>query len=141
MEFATKGDMIDRFGEQELIQLTDRSNPRADVVGEAVLAGALGDANEEVAASVGAKYSLPLAAIPAVLVRVACDLARYFLYDVKAPEEVRNRAQDARALLKAIAAGTASLGLDTASQPSTQDIPSVQPGNVRTWDHDSLEDY
>jgi phage gp36-like protein len=138
MDYAVQQDMIDRFGEAELIQLTDRSNPPAEVIDATVLAGALSDANQEVEASVGARYPLPLPSIPPVLTRCACDLARYFLYDVKAPEEVRNRATDARALLKSIAAGTVSLGLPTA--PDSLGEPEAD-GPDRVFTADTLRDY
>lgn len=138
MDYATQQAMIDRFGEREMIQLTDRSNPPAEVIDATVLAGVMADANDEVDASVGAKYPLPLPTMPAVLVRCACDLARYFLYSDAAPQEVRNRATDARALLKAIAAGTASLGLP--APPDTLGEPEASAPD-KVFDADTLGDF
>lgn len=138
MAYATKEAMIARFGEAELIQLTDRAVPAAGAIDDAVLVGAMTDADMESDASIGARYTLPLTEVPPVVTRIACDLARYFLFDKAAPEEVRNRAKDARDLLRRIAKGEVSLGLDTA--PPTVESPVVSnPG--RTWDFGSLGDF
>lgn len=138
MPYATQQAMTDRYGLQEVIELTDRTNVPPTTVDAAVLAGAMTDADMEVEASLGARYTLPLAEVPAVVTRIACDLARYFLYDKAAPEEVRNRAKDARDLLKRIAKGEVSLGLE--ATPATVEAPQVD-APPRTFSLDSLEDF
>ena len=138
MPYATKQALVDRFGQAELIQLTDRSHRPPTTIDDTVLAQAMADANDEVDASVGVRYSLPLAAAPPILVRCACDLARFVLYDVRATEEVRNRAKDARAMLKAISTGAVTLGLET--PPPSLGAPETD-GPDRIFDRDTLKDY
>ena len=57
--------------------------------------------------------------MPAVLVRVACDVARYRLWDVRASETLRDRYRDAVKLLAMLANGTTVLeGMATAATPA-----------------------
>lgn len=111
--YATRQNMIDRFGEAEIIQLTDRAERPTNVINDGVLNRALEDADGEIDSALAARYTLPLVSIPKVLVRIACDLARYHLYDDVAGESVRERYEDAKAYLKQLATGMMSLGLDS----------------------------
>lgn len=110
--YATKQNLIDRFGEPELIQLTDRANPPSGVIDDTVLTRALEDADGEIDAALAARYTLPLVSIPKVLVKTACDIARYHLYEDAPGETVRQRYEDAKAFLKDLAAGKQTLGVD-----------------------------
>lgn len=118
MRYASLTDMTARYGERELIQLTDPDNAAIDV---ARVELKLDDAQAVVDASVGRVYRLPLRGclkpatvpgaeptyeVPPQLKRIACDLARYYLYDDAAPEEeIYRRFKAAKAELDAIAAG------------------------------------
>lgn len=108
--YAQVSDLIDRYGEQEIAQLTDRATPPIGAVDAVVAERALSDADAEIDAHLSGRYSLPLASVPPVLTRVACDIARYRLWDDQAPDEVRSRYEDARRLLESIAAGKVTLG-------------------------------
>lgn len=108
MTYATQTDLEQRFGAAEIAQLTD---PLAGVaINAATVARALADADAEIDARLAVRWALPLASTPAVLVRVAADIARYFLWDARASEQVRNRYKDAIRLLDQIAAGEVTLG-------------------------------
>lgn len=139
MTYATQQDMIDRFGEQELIELTDHA--AAGVIDATVMAGALGDADAEIDAYLAGRYTLPLASVPRVLTRFAVDLARYGLYDTRATEQVKARYDDAIKFLKALANGTVSLGLDPVNQPlaETGGVQVLAP--ARVFNDDSLAGY
>ena len=74
-----------------------------------VIETAILDASVEMDAYLGNCAVLPLATpYPALLVRLCCDLARYFLYKDKAPEAVRLAREDAISLLRRIASGEAT---------------------------------
>jgi phage gp36-like protein len=115
MTYATQQNMIDRFGSQELIELTDRSNTGA--IDATVLGQALADANTEIDSYLFSVCTLPLATVPPRLIKIAADIARYELYGARCTDQVRARYTDAIAFLKAVVTGTASLGLDTTNQP------------------------
>ncbi len=141
MSYATRQEMIDRFGEDELIQLTDRANPPAGVIDNNVLDAALADADAEIDGYLQARYSLPLASVPLSIKRLARDIARYYLYDDGVPAVVAERYKEATRTLERISSGVVQLGLD-ASGDTTQ--PSTTPETVSgtpVFTEQSLADY
>lgn len=139
MTYATQQNMIDRYGEQELIELTDRAS--ATAIDATVLGQALADADAEINAYLVSRYSLPLASVPPVLTRFAADIARYMLYDTRAPEQVKDRYDAAIKFFKLIAEGKASLGLDPVSLP-VADVGGVQVSAPdRVFSSDALSGY
>ena len=125
MPYAAIADLIARYGEDELIQLTDRTGSGA--VGTAIAQRALDDAEAEVNGYLAVRHALPLASVPPLLARITCDIARYRLWDDRASEEVRARYEDARRVLEALAAGRVTLGVTPPDAPSGP-APSAQPG-------------
>jgi phage gp36-like protein len=138
MPYASLSDMITRYGEKELINLTDRSSPRLNAVDAAILVQAFFDADAEIDGYLAVRYTLPLPHTPPVLMRIACDITRYRLYDKAATEEVRNRYTDAVKWLAAIARGLVSLGMPTASAP-TATGPLIA-GARRAFSRDALKE-
>lgn len=111
MPYATLADLVARFGEQELIDQTDRAS--GTNVDTAVVARVLDDAGATIDGYLTGRYALPLPSVPPLLVGLCCDLARYALYPDAAPEMVKDRHQNALRVLREIAAGTLQLGLAT----------------------------
>jgi phage gp36-like protein len=114
MVYASQQDMIKAFGERELVDLTDRNDPRTHLVDAEVVTAALEAASAKIDGYIGNRYKLPLATVPAVLKGACCDLARYELWDINAPEIVVQRRKDAIQLLKDISNGVLGLGADAA---------------------------
>lgn len=113
MPYCTQQNLVDRFNQLELIQLTDRANPPAGTINTTVLNQAIADADAEINSYLTG-YTLPLATVPANLVRIACDITRYYLYDDSMVEQVKTRYDSAIKYLTQVAKGTISLGPDTA---------------------------
>lgn len=130
MTYAAQADMVERFGEAEIAQRTNRVD--GSTIDQAVLARALGDADAEINSYLAARYQLPLAATPTVLVRLACDMARYQLFSDGAPDVIRQRYQDAVSLLKRMASGEVQLDGVAALQPAHggQAVVSRSPARV-----------
>lgn len=121
MSYASHQDMTDRFGEQELIQLTDRDGT-AGVIVAGVLDRALGDADALIDSHLqSAGYSLPLATAVTLLTTIGVDLARAKLYDENPSDTVLAREKNALQLLLRIAKGELKLGLPAANTPTTSD--------------------
>lgn len=135
MPYATLADLTERYGERELVELTDRIG--AGVVDMAAVSRALADAEAEIDGYLRGRYALPThEPVPPVLMRIACDLARYQLASERASEEVRTRYDDARRLLEAIATGRVRLGLAPAdaSAPGTGgSLEVAQRARSRDW--------
>ncbi|MGB0732118.1 MAG: gp436 family protein [Pontibacterium sp.] len=117
--YATTTDMISRFGLQELIDLTDRDGTSGALV-EPVLTQALADASAEIDGYIGGRYKLPLVSVPAVLTRICCDIARFHMYDERAPDAISERYNNATKFLASLGKGELSLGL----QDEGEDSPS-----------------
>ncbi len=117
MTYATQQDLVERFGQEELIQLTDRNSVGA--IDATVVAKALADADAAIDGYVASRYTLPLSPVPAQLNRVAGDIARYYLYEDKPTEAVQKRYDAAIAWLKDVAKGLITLGVDAAAQAPT----------------------
>lgn len=122
MAYATQTDMVARFGEREVIMLTDRA--RLGVIDAAVLTYALDQADAEIDPYLAGHYQLPLPTVPRLLVGFACDIARYRLSAgaTNDTEEVRNRYLEAVKFLQKIASREVSLGLDTLNKPVAQGV-------------------
>ena len=123
--YVTQANLVDRFGESELVQLTDTVNRPASTVDAAKVTAAIRDASALIDSYIVARTPLPLqaAAVPPVLTRVAGDIARYYLHGSRAdgdhPATMRYR--DALSWLKDVAKGTVQLesgGPDGDPEPS-----------------------
>lgn len=139
MSYAVQSDMVNRFGEQELIQLTDRD--RTGAIDTVVLDRALADATAEIDGYLAARYQLPLTSTPTVLVRVCADLARYHLHDDHLPEPVQVRYKAAIDLLRQVSTGRVSLGLsETGESPTSNDGAEIASGG-RVWDRNDSKGF
>lgn len=125
MPYATQSDLAARFGEAELIQQTDLTGTGA--VNSQAIADALTDASALIDGYVSARYSLPLAVVPGLLVGVCCDLARYALYIEAVPPIVQQRRDQAIATLRDISLGKLRLevGGDAPSVPAPSGLAQV----------------
>lgn len=139
MPYAVQQDLIDRFGIEELTQLTDREN--AQIVDTGVVDRALADAEAEIDGYLAARYTLPLTAVSNLLQLTACNIARYRLYGSATTDEVRNRYLDAVRLLKNIAAGTIVLPGASAQAPAVGGAAVAQRSPAPRFDADTLAGY
>ncbi|MFV0597979.1 gp436 family protein [Shewanella sp.] len=118
--YATASAMITRFGEQDLTLLTEREDSVPGEINLALLEQALSDASAEIDGYIAGRYVLPLTTVPAVLERNCCDIARYFLYGDKAPEQVEKRYTAVVKFLTAVSKGDISLGLADTGETADQ---------------------
>ena len=139
MSYASQQDLVDRFGTAELAQLTD---PAAGVtIDPTAVARALADADSEIDSYLGARYALPLASVPPVLVRMGADMARYYLWDNAAPDTVKARYQSCVTMLKQMALGTAVLAGATALQPAAGSVTVTAASRTRQFSDDVLDRF
>ena len=140
MSYASVDDMVARFGELEVLQLTDRNQD--GVINEEVAAVALADATAEIDAYLG-RFKRPFTDTPPILKRLCCDIARYRLAaasGVLITEEIRNRYKiDVLDLLRAMAKGEVQLGVDEsgAEIPTDSDGVMFVNGKNRVFSRDN----
>jgi len=136
--YCTQADMEKRFGAREILELTDRDAD--DVADAGVLDGAIADASATIDTYIARRYDLPLAEIPAALVKTACDIARYNLHGDLPTDTVVENFKYAMTFLRDVAAGKA--GLDIAgTEPTAANNRIIATGPGRTFSKDTLEDY
>jgi phage gp36-like protein len=141
MPYATAQDMLDQFGQRELIALTDRDN--VGVVDDAVLARALVDADAEIDSYLAGRYTLPLVGTFPVLKRHAANMARYFLSgaEVTEVEVVRTRYTDALRYLESVRDGKTMLAADAAGAVASEPARISVVGSERAFTADTLTDF
>ena len=126
--YATQQNMLDRFGEDELLAVADRDDDAA--IDTDLVAAALSDAASVIDSYIATRYDLPLADTPAQLTKIACDIARYNLYTDAPHERVTEAYKAAIGLLRDIATGKARLDIagdePTADQAGSAEIQSAE---------------
>lgn len=116
MVYATSSDAIDLYGEDYILTSVDRDFD--GVADPTAINDALEQATSELDSYIGVRYDLPLAVVPAVLVRFCIDIAVYVASPNAAEltEEKEARYKAAIAWAKGVAKGSVSLG--------TVDVPA-----------------
>jgi len=107
MAYITLTDLQTRYGAGELIKLADRNGdnvPDQDVVDAAIV-----DAESVIDSHLAGGYVLPLNPVPSLIVRLACSIARYHLYDDNPAEKVREDYEAAKLTLHKISTGELKL--------------------------------
>lgn len=113
MAYATQIDLEQNYGADKVARLADYDrdgSPDPDAIEEA-----LASASSIIDAYISVRYSVPLSIVTVVVRDLCVDIALYRLAhdDLKRTLEMRQRYDDAIALLIRIADGKASIGLDT----------------------------
>lgn len=143
MPYATSQDMINRFGEEELVQLTDRTNRPATTIDAGVVAAHLSDAENLATSYLAKRYQLPLDPIPEILTRIVCDIARAALHGrtLEKDDPVALAKREAIAWLKDVAGGLVQLeAAGLASDQSGSGTVRVE-GPDRVFSKDSLRGF
>ncbi len=123
MMYASAQDMRDRYENlDDLLRL-----PGTDDLNEKKLTQALNDAGALADSYLSAKYVLPLAVVPQVLVQHCCAIAFYYLCDQQASEQARDRYREALTWLREVKNGGIPIGVDeSGSAPESDDLPQMQ---------------
>ena len=116
--YATVEGMKRKFGESELIQLTETEPPYLDAINMDKLNAAMQEANSEIDAYVGSRYPLPLQLIRPFLTEIGCNLARYYAVtgDLSENDPIKNRYESSIKTLTKISKGELTLGSSPAGE-------------------------
>lgn len=141
MSYATRQELIGRYGERLLVQLSDRADPPTGEIGTAEVDRALADADAVCDGYLAGRYALPLAAVPPQLPPIAQAIAIYKLHTYQPEQKIVDEHSAAIADLVKIAQGVIKLpvdGIEPASAGSegveTIDRPrDFTPENLRNF--------
>ena len=141
MSYATQADLEARFGAKELLDLIPRDDGAGGIeVDPDRLADGLAYADGLIESYLAARYTLPIAPVPDLLMRLACDLARYRLHAEDPTEVVKTNHKLAMDWLRALGTGVATL-------PGVDGAPAATIGGVthsageRVFTEDTLADW
>ncbi|EIJ4087853.1 DUF1320 family protein [Salmonella enterica] len=123
MLYASAQDMRDRYSNlDDLLR-----QPGTDDLNERKLTQALNDAGALADSYLSAKYTLPLAVVPQVLVQHCCAIAFYYLCDQQPSDQARDRYREALTWLREVKNDSIPVGVDEAgSAPESDDLPQMQ---------------
>ena len=107
MSYCTYNDLLNAFGENENVQLSDRD--RDGLPDDGVIEEAIQFADSHIDGYLREQYPVPLANPPRNLVGMACDFARYRLYQDQPTELVQDRYNVGCFWLKDVARGLVQL--------------------------------
>lgn len=164
--YASAAQLLSRYSADEIAQRADVSVPPL-VYGELLTAAANGDdlsgytPEEQAAAALalgkvnralqdaqqtmdgylGGRYQLPLTNAPEVLERIACQLARFFLYDDQATEMIEKGYKDSVDFLKGVSRGDISLGITEAGASAQHSATAEMVSDGRVWGRDSSRGF
>jgi len=138
MSYASQSDMVERFGEAEVAQRTNRVDGLT--IDQVVLDRALADADAEINSYLARRYTVPLPTTPPVINRLACDITRYRLFDDGVPDTVRQRYEDAVSLLKKFSAGDVQLVGQTEA-PTAADALAYHSFSPRQVTDDTMRGF
>lgn len=111
MPYATKQDMLLRFGETEVRQLTDLAVPASGATNDQVLDKALSDASSWMNGYLVGRYSLPITN-PTALATLnvhCCNVARFLLMSAHADDQATTMYKSADAFLTRVSTGQITL--------------------------------
>jgi phage gp36-like protein len=111
MSYASQSDLVERFGESMLIDLTDRADPPAGVIDAGVVSKALDDADAMIDGYLLGRYALPLPTTPNLLNDLAKAIAVYKLHRDAVSEKIAADYKNAEKMLALIADGTIRLNV------------------------------
>lgn len=117
MNYCTLEDIRGHVPDARLVEVTDDLTPNADgEIKQDIVGKAIEESSTLIDAYIGKRYRLPLPGVPSVLRSVCVDLSIYNLYEriteMNISEGMKLRYNNAIALLKRIADGEASIGLE-----------------------------
>lgn len=130
MSYATQQDIVDLYGEDLLVRVADYD--KDNVPDETVVSNGLREADTVCDAYLSARYTVPVTPTPGIVRTCAIDIALYkmALGADRRTSEMRQRYEDALAMLERISKGTVGLGLPSVDE-NGDGIPESDPNAKR----------
>lgn len=125
MTYTSQADLVERFGERMLLDLTDRATPPAGEIDAGVVTRALEDTDAAINGFLLGRYRLPLPSTPPMLRDIAQAVAIYKMHRDVVSEKIRLDYLDAMKLLGQIGTGAARLDI-AGVEPASSGASGVQ---------------
>ncbi|QBR36034.1 DUF1320 domain-containing protein [Leisingera sp. NJS201] len=130
MAYAAQDDLVTRYGQDLLVELTDRGEEPTGEIDADVVAKAISGTDALIDGHLQGRYVLPMAETPPLIRELAEQITIYKLHRYTPSELIKDEQKAALATLEKIAKGTVRL-------PVAGVEPATQPGNgVRVTDRE-----
>lgn len=141
MTYATQQQLTDRFGTAMLTGLTDRGAVATGEVDADVLARALADTDAVIDGYLAARYSLPLAEVPALIADLAQAIAIWKLHSFEPDPKIKADYQDALRTLRDIASGAVRIPVAGLEPAVTDGSGARMTDRERPFTADNLKGF
>jgi phage gp36-like protein len=129
MPYCTQQNLIDRYGEDMLRDLTDRAVPLTGAIDGAAVNDAIGNADAMIDGYLMGRYSLPMATTPGIVKQLSQVIAIYNLHRHLTDEKIRQDYEDAVKRLRDIQSGVFILGA-AGVEPAATPKGSVETNGI-----------
>ena len=138
--YAAQADILEQLDGDILIQLTDDAD--AGTVDADMVTRAIADADAEIDGYCGKRYSVPFSTVPAIVRKFSVDIAIYNLYARRkgAPDDRKQRSDNAVKFLANVAKGLISLGEDDPDSTPASNAPEID-NEDRLFTRTTMEDF
>lgn len=118
MPYATLQQLIDRYGQSMIVDMTDRGEMATGAIDPLVVARALADTDAVINGRIAARHDLAAVAaeVPAVLVDIALCIAIWKLHRFDPPQKIKDDYAEAMRQLREIGDGTMRLPTATGEE-------------------------
>lgn len=141
MSYASLADLIERAGEDEILQVADRDSD--GVIDPDVVTAALVHADNMANGYLAVRFALPLATVPDLLRTWCISIARYHLHRDGPPDHIVRDYRDAIASLKDLARGVIDLpiGVNDPAPAASSSGAAVVVGDEPVFSKACLEGW
>lgn len=142
--YAALSDLLERFEQRELVQITDDAGTGA--VDQVRIDRALTAATATIDGYLAAKYQLPLARVPDNIIDLCCDIARFKLWRQTPPENVEKAHSTALKMLEQISKGVIKIDAGEREQPAREGaiattLEDLSGDSARIFGRDRLKGF
>jgi phage gp36-like protein len=144
MSYCTESDILERFDEEELVELTN-DDPNGQNVNSTVITDAIADADSEINGYCQKWYEIPLDPVTNLIKKLSIDISIYNLYSRRPngamPEIVKERYDNAVKTLNMISQQKVLLGADTLNPVDAAGSRGHFESNDRIFNRDDMKYY
>jgi len=141
MAYCTLDDIKDMMDAEEIIRFTDDAD--AGVVNTSVTDKAIAGADALIDSHIGTRYTVPVSPVPDIIVDLASDIAIYKIYSRRsgAPDEIRQKYDDAVKYLEKVAAGKIIIPDATSAPTSSSNDAVIITSSDKIFSRDKMKGF
>lgn len=119
MAYSTQADLVERYGAQLLVDLTDRGETASGAIDGGVVDRAIAEADALIDGYCAGRYVLPFASVPVQIGPISRQIAIYTLHVYTPDEKIEADYKAAIRQLEQIASGTLKLNAEGVASTTT----------------------